>query len=169
MSISRKVLAKYIKPGCTFIETGTKWGDTCIKAIELGASRVYSFEIDKEMAAIAKRHVADALREKSERVAIHHGCSTAQLSLVAWAIDSPCDVVVFLDAHTESYSPVLYELHLIEAMRAKPRVILIDDVRCWPMWNVTRTQVEVELTKIGRCDVTFEDGIVPEDILVARF
>ena len=177
MSISRETLAKYISPGCFFLETGTKWGDTAIRAKELGAAYSWTIERDSLMAALAHCHCNDALPYT------RYGCVVFRVI----CCDSPAALydpsaieyiaegnrqgrrtVVFLDAHDEHKSPILRELEAIAEWQGKADVILIDDRRCWDGWGIQEQQVRDAIAKIGQYDIGFDTGVAPEDILVAR-
>lgn len=160
VSISREVLAKYITPGCTFVETGTRWGDSCIRAAELGAGSIYTCEADPMMYVTANCHLADVIK----------GCyfEVHQQESVEFLRECVADVV-FLDAHTEAHSPVIEELKAIAGWKIKPRVILIDDLRCMEGWKVSSKDLLKAIRAIGDCQITYEDGVEPNDILVARY
>ena len=163
MSISREVLAKYIKPEDVFIETGTKWGGTVIKAIELGAELAFSCELDEKQYDMASKHLADAL--PGSEWALFNESSTSFLHRFATEVMlGGC--VVYLDAHTEDKSPVIQELAVINKWRTKPRVILIDDLRLMEShWKIPLTAVRESLTGMGYA-IDFEDGVEKADIMV---
>jgi len=163
MSISREVLSKYITPGCVFIETGTRWGDTAIKAAELGAGTVHTCEIDPMMAGIAKSHIADAVPGK--KVFVYDIPSTKLLCNSYPGFEST--TVIYLDAHTDASSEVLMELHWIFTWQVKPAVILIDDMRCMQGWGIDVDTLCVKLCEMGYT-LKRENGVAPEDILVAQ-
>lgn len=160
MSLPREVLAKYIKPGDVFVETGTRWGDTCIRAAELGASGVFTCEIDPEMKSLAERHLQDAAPMFKNRVLLIVELDDSRNFLKNIKGD-----VVFLDAHGGSVSPVVDELAAVNKWAVKPRVILIDDMALMPGWGVTSLELVVKLTEMGYM-THFEDGARTEDILV---
>lgn len=166
MSISREVLAKYIAKGDLFIETGTRWGDTLIKAIELGAARAFSCESDIDMLRPAIEHCKDALAREAAEWDIT--CSNSVLFLQDKVVPKQRSVV-FLDAHTESYSPLVDELKAIARWEHKPKVILIDDLRCMDAWKVNSKDLLKAVRAIGQCDIGYEDGVVEKDILVACY
>ena len=162
MSISREVLAKYIKPGDVFVETGTKWGDTTIKAIELLARSVWTCEVDPLQYGMATAHLRDALARCGRPVHTWHLDSETFLKGIALSGD-----VVFLDAHSDFGSPVIYELSAIrDTWAVKPRVILIDDLRLMEShWKIPLTAVRESLTGMGYA-IDFEDGVEKADIMV---
>lgn len=162
VSISREVLAKYITPGCVFVESGCRWGDACIRAAELGAGAIYTCEIDSQMAAIARHHLADAIKKAHFEVDNVESVEFLRENIASRAI-------VFLDAHTETYSPILDELKVIAEWKFKPSVILIDDLRCMDAWHVSSKDLLKAVRAVGECEITHEDGVEPNDILVASY
>ena len=164
MSISREVLAKYIKPGCVFVETGSRWGDTCIRAIELGAKLCWTCESDSLMAGIAQAHVNDATKGAVFVLNVDSKCFLMD-GFHVWGRRG--DIIVYLDAHTETSSPVMEELLAIDHWGSKPAVILIDDMRCMNDWKVSEHVLCGRLEGMGY-RLSREDGVVKGDILVAR-
>lgn len=163
MSISREVLAKYIRPGDVFVETGTKWGDTVIRAAELGARVIYTCELDRLQYAMAANHVDDALARAGVTVHIENCDSETFLQYKA-----PFGDVVFLDAHTEKSSPVMSELRIITNWHRKPRVIIVDDIRLMETcWGIPLESIRSSLKGAGYA-IRFEEGAVWDDILVAE-
>lgn len=162
MTVSKEVLGKYLQPGDVFVETGTRWGDTAIHAIELGAKQVWTSEIDPLMAAIAELHIAD--HAHGTPFAVHRGPSAGALMGLNW-IDAYA-AVVFLDAHDVFHSPVMEELQTIESWEGHPRVIMIDDISCMLVtWRVAPEELVKKLQSMGY-ETSFEKGARPDDILV---
>jgi hypothetical protein len=143
-----------------------------IRALELGAADVYSFEIDPLMHGIAVAHVADAIPDGQMRAKLINGDSAVCLMAIDIAYQPPapsCPITLFLDAHGERETAVLRELRAVaEHWERKPDVILIDDRRCWPAWNIDEAQVRKAVEGIGPYAITLDTGVEPEDILVAR-
>lgn len=162
MSISREVLAKYVKPGMIFVECGSRWGDTLIRAIECGAVSAFGCENDALYASLASAHLREACPRGNASVMCEP--STLYLRHDGYAVPS----VVFLDAHTETHSPVLHELDSIARWNLSPRVILIDDMRCMEGWGLSKEIIISHLKAIADYKISFEDGVVPEDIMVAQ-
>lgn len=163
MSISREVLAKYIVKNCLFVESGTRWGDTSVKAIELGAGEVWTYESDQLFATLAEMHIADVLRDKAKQVKVNHGDSAKWFSY--WNGYSPNRaIVVFLDAHTATHSPVLQELEAMKAWEMRPVTILVDDMSLMESaWKIGKGSIMAALGKLGYVSFSM-DG----DILVAK-
>lgn len=163
MSLPRKVLEKYITPGCLFVETGARWADTSIRAIELGAHFAETCEIDPLLASIAQLHANDATRGNYVRV--NNVESIPLLLNYGLEVIDHASTVVYLDAHTETHSPVLGELEAINTWRSKPKAILIDDLRCMKGWGVLIDRLQGKLLDMGY-RVSYEDGVEPRDIMV---
>lgn len=159
MSLPRGVLEKYITPDCIFIECGSRWGDTLLRARELGAFHAVGCEADNLYAHLGEAHV----KEKFSLCSVLHMKSTFFLQ-ATWDNDRK-DKIVFLDAHTESSSPVMEELELLDKWEQKPKVILIDDLRCMQGWGVLVDRLQGKLLDMGY-RVGYEDGVEPRDIMV---
>lgn len=165
MTIARETLTKFLAPGDAFYETGTRWGDTVIKAFELQAAEVYSCEMDPKQWSMAVLHVADAAPRFKGKYQIFN--MEAIDFLCSQALKAPPGSVVFLDAHTDTYSPVLGELDMITRWPNRPKTILVDDMRCITAWGVKLADILKPLETAGY-SINYEDGIVANDILVAR-
>ena len=164
MTISRDVLGKYLRPGDVFYETGTRWGDTMIKAAELKASSIHSCELDRRQYEMASAHIDDAIPPGKGVWSIENMNSLSFLRLRKDQIDK--NAVVFLDAHTDTYSPVMQETTILLGWNVPPRIILIDDIRCMKTWEVDVNVMVRKMTKAGYT-IHYDDGVVPNDILVA--
>ena len=164
MSLPRKVLEKYIRPGCLFVETGARWGDACIKAVEAGARHAHTCETDQLMATIAQMHCDDLV---GHNVTVQ--CMDSETFLGFTGLEKTHynhrDTVVFLDAHTETSSPIIKELGFIDRWASKPGVILIDDLRCMKGWGISIDDLMAILIRMGY-QVSHEEGVEYMDILV---
>lgn len=157
MSISTKVLAKYIREGRGFLETGSRWGTTLYRAVEAGALLAAGCETDGLYCGIANTMLAELCPKGNAYVT--HRASEVMLR------DEHVVDTVFLDAHTQDYSPIIVELNLISRWRAKPTYILIDDMRLMKNWGVEKESVMSALENMGYA-LSREDGVIPMDILV---
>lgn len=164
MTLPRAVLEKYLNKGDLFIETGARFGDTVIRAAEAGAGCIMSCESDRVMCAIATQHVEDVLAGSPADWDVAHEDSVHWLEKY---LEPKSPAVVFLDAHTSNYSPLLRELAAIAKWAVKPRVILMDDIRHWESWGIPMAAVLHAVRAIGTYAIRREAGAVPEDILVA--
>lgn len=167
--IVRGTLAKYIGPGVTLVETGTRHGDTVAVALELGAHGVLT--IEKKRALYEHAHAR--FRDDS-RVGCYFGSSVEILPKIL-PVGHPA--TFWIDAHsTGEKSPILDEIAAIEmAYRAASPdalpTLLIDDVRCYrqAIWGVTLGQVVDAVLKINRTyRMAIEDGYEPGDVLVFK-
>jgi hypothetical protein len=162
VSISREVLAKYIKPGITvFRECGSRWGDTLIKAMDLGAGHAAGCEVETVLAVLADMHVKDAYSNAT----VHPIDSRAFLGSEPTIKGK--EILLFLDAHTEKRSSVMEELDIVSGWKHLPYAILIDDLRCMPDWNIEVGAIYSKLGEMGY-RLSREDGVVKDDILVAQ-
>lgn len=166
LMIARGTLAHHVRPGVSFVETGTRHGDTVTMALELGAVRAFTVENQEPLF-----RAAQARFQKDPRVRLFLGDSPGILAGDILAkIDGPS--VFWLDAHTTGKrSPILEELAAIAARPARDRTILIDDVRCYRRreWGVSLGEVVEAVLRTGD-DLSIEttDGHAPNDILVVR-
>jgi hypothetical protein len=162
MSLPRKVLAKYIKPGITsFRECGSRWGDTLARAMEEGAGDARGCEADSVLASLGFIHAKELC--PSGYAVVHHLCSAAFLKSEATAKGK--EILLFLDAHTETRSTVLEELDIVSRWDVKPYAILIDDIRCMKGWGIDPSKLAGILVDMGY-KVSYEDGVEPNDIMV---
>lgn len=157
MSISTSTLSKYIRPGSGFLETGSRWGTTLYRAIEAGAVVAAGCETDSLYCGIANTMLSELCPRGNARV-IH--CASEVMLKTEYVV-----ATVFLDAHTQDYSPVLVELSLIGSWHTKPNHILIDDMRLMRNWGVEKDSVMSALSEMGY-ELSREDGVMPMDILV---
>src|SRR3990167_6467702 len=174
MSISRDVLQKYVKPGTTFVETGTRWGTTALRAIDCGARIYVGCESDWRFAFSAKEMLCEVFARLLERreikITVVH-CESKNLLSYATQFfkDRTSDekMMVFLDAHTDSHSPILDELAAIKGWNPEPDLLLVDDVRLFRsgQWGITLEQVIDSIDRIGRYEYGCENGYRSEDIL----
>ena len=161
MSLPRKVLEKYITPGCTFIETGSRCGLSLIRAAECGASKLLGCEVD-----LLYAHVCAAVLHGEVPYAPGMVYPVESIKFLRQIGSREGDTdVVFLDAHTETASPVIQELNEIHSWSKRPQAILIDDLRCMSGWKVEADTLSKLLVNMGY-KVSYEDGVEPRDIMV---
>lgn len=160
--IARGTLARYIRAGTIFIETGTREGNTLAWAKELGATCL-SCEVNPGLhAQAAKRFHGE------EGVTLYNLDSPAFLERVLENVKKRA--VFWLDAHG-ARSPLMDELAVIARQPIKDHTILVDDVRLLRngRWGISLSEVVQALMVINRRYVlSTEDGYEPADILVAR-
>lgn len=162
--IVRGTFAKYIRPGSVFIETGTREGDSCAIALELGAKEIWSTEHKQDRHEGAKKRFAG-----KPNVHLQFGNSPDCLGTIMGHVKGPA--VFWIDAHSGTESPILQELDIIRNHPIKTHTILVDDVRLLKngSWKISLGTVVDRLILINpQYVLSFEDGYVPGDILVAR-
>jgi len=172
MTISREVLGKYLKPGMSFIETGTRWGDGCVRAADLGAAEIYTCESDFLMKGLADAHMRDTiLRAKYSVYCLDSPKFLREVS----SRKASGNCVVALDAHDSNQSPLLEELEAIQEWQNehgvawKPKVILIDDMCSMEYWHIDFEDIHNRLQAIGDHDGIWEDGRRERDIYAAVY
>jgi hypothetical protein len=178
MTITRDVLSKYRARANVFIETGTHIGNTTQLAASLGFRTVYTIELSEQFYRAAQKKFAS-----NHHVHCILGDSTEQLMRLLPGIDEP--VLFWLDGHWsmgdtargDKAVPIYEELAAIADHHVKNHTILIDDLRL--MGNQDEPiedwhEISLEETK-RRCleinpeyKFSFEDGHVPNDILVVQ-
>ena len=162
------VFHKYPNP--VFVETGTLFGDGVQAALDAGFTWAISIEISEKLAAKAKKRF-----ESDCRVKIIHGDAQHILGDTIHQILSP--ITFWLDGHYsggetsqgEIPDPIIDELLAIEKHPIKTHTIIIDDIRQYRGESPIRVeQLQAILFRINPFyRYRFEDGFVPNDILVA--
>jgi hypothetical protein len=131
-TVKQRVVAAYGEHFelATLVETGTYLGQM-VEAQRNRFARVWSIELDKALARVARERFAD-----SKNVTILQGDSSEHLRDVLAASNDRC--LFWLDAHYsagitargDTDTPIRRELELILATPSE-HVILIDDARCF--------------------------------------
>lgn len=168
MTANSNLFSKHPNP--IFIETGSYMGDGIQQALSAGFNKVYSIEL-----SVGYFDHCEKRFEGDKRVALVGGDSGKILGDILKRVKEP--VTFWLDGHWshantsrgDEDSPLMKELAHINAWREETGLkptILIDDMRCWNEGtDFTRNDVIAMLTDF---DLSFEDGHVPNDILVAK-
>lgn len=168
---SAGLFAKY--PNTYFIESGSCEGDGIQKALAAGFPIIYSIELAPHFYQHCLR-----LFKGQPKVNLYQGDSTEVLPLILQQIDAPA--TFWLDGHYSwgntargaTNSPILKELESIKAHPIKTHTILIDDVRQFGTVEFDFIELDEIVQKILEINpnytISFEDGHVPNDILVAE-
>lgn len=171
-TLKKNVLEKYLNP--IFFETGTYIGDSVKLALEVGFNKIISFEINKEL---QDKNILLFEKEINEgKVELHLGDTLLMMGDIVSKIESP--TTFWLDAHFdfgvcgEKKCPLYEEISFISSSTIKNHTILIDDVRCFGSGNwglgITKEKIIKEIKNINpEYKIKYEDGLVPNDILVA--
>jgi len=99
------------------------------------------------------------------------GSSVDLLPGIVESLDAPA--TFWLDAHpiddSMSFCPLYKELEIIKESAVENHVIMIDDVRMFGSWlDVDEQKVKEKLLDINPdYKITYEDGHIPNDIMVA--
>ena len=177
-TLTKEILSKYAREFETFIETGTARGDGLQVAIDFGFVHLYSVEVNGDVFAQASARFAH-----NDDVLILHDNSPQAIENLLHGIQTP--VVFWLDAHHStgepalphhaSPCPLLAELEVIGNHPVKEHLIIIDDCRYFwgagiEQWNNVRMlDIVGRIMSINRGYwFSFEPGITPQDILVAK-
>jgi len=178
MTISIEVLSKYKHNGNVFVETGTYQGTTTQAALDLGFKKIYTIELADHFYQNAIRKFA-----RSPQVVCVFGDSTTKIKEVLNELNE--SAVFWLDGHWslgdtargDNAVPLYEELDAIANHHIKTHTILIDDLRLMGNLNEPIQEwhsISIEETK-RRCALinpnykfSFENGYVPNDILVAQ-
>lgn len=152
-----------------FIETGTAGGDGVFMALVAGFGEVYSTELMEDLHKTSKSRLKD-----QKNVHLYLGDSATSLKKILPLIQEPC--LFWLDAHFageyQENCPILRELEAIASSPIKNHTILVDDVRCFGTHYydyITIEQVKESIYRINpNYEITFEDGYIKNDVLVAK-
>ncbi len=168
---TRDVFTKY--PNRYFIETGSFLGDGVQMALEAGFEQIYSIEL----APHYYQHCCSRFASYPN-VTILQGNSTTVLPELLKHIDSPA--TFWLDGHYscginsgkgDTNCPILAELENIRQHPIKTHTILIDDIRLFGTIHFDFIALKEVIGKILTINpnykICFEDGVVPNDVLVA--
>lgn len=162
MPASVGLFKKYLNP--VFIETGSYYGEGIWHALNAGFKEIYSIEIKLEFFNICSGMFAGY-----NNIHLILGDSPIVLNEILNNINEP--ITFWLDAHIgDVISPLLEELEAIQRHPIKTHTILIDDLR---EWCVLRNRFNTDILKEKillineNYKFSFEDGFIPNDILVA--
>ena len=170
MTAQQNLFKKYPNP--VFVETGTYQGDGVQMALDAGFKTIYSIELIPEYYAYPVERFKGV-----ENVHLILGDSHLVLDELLSKINEP--ITFWLDGHlgggvcwlAKYDSPLVQELEAIGRHHIKTHTILIDDLRDW---HIETRGFDTEVLKRKILEInpdyvfTFEDGHVPNDILVAK-
>lgn len=174
-TLSKDVLSKYKND--IFVETGTLWGEAIDIALELGFKKIYSMEIDPEKVESNR----DKFKKEIEEgiVEIVEGDTFKIFKDVIAKVDAPA--TFWLDAHWdgdvlgEYKCPLPFELEALLSHPIKTHTLLVDDRRLFgEIGSSWGEDLDEELLIEAMTDInsdyqiSFEDGHVEDDIIVAK-
>lgn len=176
MPLTSEILKQFIY-NRVFVETGTGLGAGVQAALDAGFEQIISMEFYGTTYTRAYEKFKD-----EPKVVLLKADSSIHLSSVIEVISEP--VTFFLDAHfirtpdtpkcEGCPCPVLQEILQIGRHPIKTHTILIDDRRLFQRgvvhWgNIMELDIYRELRRIGKYELSFVDGEVENDIIVADF
>lgn len=171
MGAQTNIFKNYLSP--VFIETGSYLGDGIQMAVDAGFQNIYSIELSDKYYEISTERFSNLTS-----VCVIKGESQEVLGELINKIKTP--ITFWLDGHYSAgdtakgkfIAPLIQELDCIGKHPIKTHKIIIDDLRCWNVYNPEHGFTTADLIKIImeiNPDYTIEylDGHEPKDILVA--
>lgn len=167
---TKDVFAKY--PNKYFIESGSYRGDGIKMALEGSFEEIYSIELSPHLYEICYTMFAE-----TPKVHVLFGDTAQVMPELLKQIDAPA--TFWLDGHYswsqtargDTNTPILQELESIRNHPIKTHTILIDDVRQFGTVEFDFVELDDIIQKILEINpnykIHYEDGYVPNDILVA--
>ncbi len=171
MPSTTEIFKKY--PNEIFLETGTYAGDGVQQALDAGFKKVISIELSNLHFNIVKNRFIN-----NSNVTIIEGDSFKVLPDILKSINTR--ITFWLDGHYscgntalgEYWSPLMQELEIIKSHNINTHTIIIDDMRYWeksnPVIGFDQNDI-INTLKTINCNyqITYEDGAVKNDILIA--
>jgi hypothetical protein len=175
-SLTKEVLTKY--PNKYFVETGTHIGNSVQLALDCGFEKIITMEINSQKVEYARKRFSKEIEEG--KVTILQGDT---ISLFKDAIDNLDAAATFwLDAHWDDgprgkyLCPLPIELECLLNHPIKKHTLLIDDRRLFGVegttWGHTIDEdgIMESILDINKdYKISYENGCVPDDIIVANF
>lgn len=169
MPANKGLFSKYPNP--IWVETGSWHGDGIQQAIDEGFTEIYSIELSEALHQRCSERFKDV-----PFVHLIQGDSHLVLDSLLATLHQP--ITFWLDGHFSGddtvmgkyNTPLMQELDCIARHGVKTHTILIDDLRDWYKAN-HGFDIPMIMAKISAINpkyrFNFEDGIIPNDILVA--
>jgi hypothetical protein len=170
MPASKELFEKYLNP--VWIETGSYHGDGIQQAIDAGFKSIYSIELGFELYQRCCARFRDI-----PNVILIHGDSHLIMDDLLSTINKP--MTFWLDGHFSGgdtvigkyNSPLMQELDCIGRHFIKTHTIMIDDLRIWQKgshgFDVPMLKEKLLLINPDY-KLILEEGLIPDDILVAK-
>lgn len=162
MPISTNILSKFLNP--YFIETGSHIGEGIQTAVDSGFDKIISIELSNKYYNICKQKF-----ESNNRVSLILGDAELVLKDIIDGINYP--ITFWLDGHHSGddtawglhNDPIFEELDIISTHVIKSHTILVDDIRGMDVSKLVEKILEINKDY----NISYEDGYIPGDILVA--
>jgi hypothetical protein len=174
-TLFKSVLEKYKND--VFVETGTLWGESIELALECGFKKIYSIELNPERVKFNEEKFKKEIDEGI--VHIIEGDTFNVFSNVVRNVRS--QATFWLDAHWDDgpvgvyKCPLPFELQNLMQHPIRTHTILIDDRRLFGQvgstWgeNINEESIINSLIDINpNYKILYEDGHVPNDVIVAK-
>ncbi len=163
MPISTETLKKY--KSTYFIETGSHVGNGIQSAIDVGFDNIISIELSEKYHDISKQRFIN-----NKKVSVILGDAELVLDEIIRDITEP--ITFWLDGHDSGDDtavglhpdPIYEELEIIKNHNIKTHTLLIDDIRGMDIILLKQKVLEIN----DKYQISFEDGYIPNDILVAK-
>lgn len=150
-------LRRFLNP--VFIETGIYEANGLQAAVDAGFETCMTCDTELLHVEAAKKRLPAAI--------VRHGPSTRELPDMIKRAGGRL-ITFWLDAHSDFASPLLQELGLIRAYAGGNHTILIDDVRCFPRYGFTLSDVVASLLRVNPSyEIQLHPGHVPGDVIAA--
>lgn len=175
VTLSYEVLSKY--KNNIFFETGTLWGGGVDMALRCDFKKIYTCELSSQKIEFNKAKFAKEISEN--KVVIIEGDTFETFAAAIKTITEP--TTFWLDAHWDDgpmgkfRCPLPYELQSLAEHPIKNHTLLIDDRRLFGAnghtWGgeITEDQIINLIKKINpEYKISYENGFIPDDIIVAR-
>lgn len=174
--LNQALLNKYADKEMLFIETGTYLGQGIVAAHRFGFENIHSVELDKGLYDRAVGKYKDIAN-------VWHGDSPKTIETILTNLspsETPAEGFFWLDAHASGPlpggasggTPVLDELKMIKKYASSTSVIVIDDCRlfgCAEWSGVTKQEaLDIIMDINPEYTISYEDGEIPQDVLVAH-
>jgi len=170
-TLKNNVLKKYLNS--YFVETGTSDGGGLTVALQFDFEKIFSIEINKDLQDSNTINFQNYIKDKKLELIV--GDSLLELQKLIPGLDKP--TTFWLDAHVDNgpvgikLCPILEELDAIKNSSIKNHTIMIDDMRCFGINWGAGISIDMLLEKVKEINpnykILYEDGHVPNDILVA--
>jgi len=172
-TLPREIANKYSNP--YFFETGTANGACVTLALSCGYEKIFSVEIEIERQTENSKTFKKEISEN--KVKLYTGDSLLLFPEMIKELDKP--TTFWLDAHVDEgvsgvkKCPLYEELETIATNLIKTHTIMIDDISYFGTKNHWGDGISLETIKEKILQINpnynfaFEDGHVPNDILVA--
>lgn len=163
---------RFKKVNNVFVETGCFMGDGIQQALDSGFDKVISIELADKFLNICKSRFSN-----DHRVVLVKGDAADCLWSIISDIHEP--ITFWLDGHFSGgdtgkglvEDPILFELTAIQNHPIKNHLIYIDDIRLYRNGHF-QTNINELVEKVLKINnnykISYEDGISPQDILVAE-